>query len=100
MGVSNFHVKDMESLLRFPQGDRCATNQVLYNLADRSMERDLLPWCDQYDILVMAYSPLDGPGSSLLNDPTLARIGAAHGCSASAVALACTIRSRKPAKPR
>jgi diketogulonate reductase-like aldo/keto reductase len=29
----------------------------------------------------------------LLRDPTLARIGAAHGCSAAAVALAWTIRS-------
>ena len=42
---------------------------------------------------VMAYSPLGGPGASLLRDPTLARIGAAHGCSAAAVALAWTIRS-------
>jgi diketogulonate reductase-like aldo/keto reductase len=94
-GVSNFDVKHMESLLRVPRGDRCATNQVPYNLADRSIERDLLPWCDQHDIVVMAYSPLGGPGGSLLNDPTLARIGAAHGCSASAVALAWTIRSGK-----
>ena len=37
--------------------------------------------------------PLGGPGASLLRDPTLARVGAAHGCSASAVALAWTIRS-------
>jgi diketogulonate reductase-like aldo/keto reductase len=94
-GVSNFNVKDMESLLRVPQGDRCATNQVPYNLADRSMERDLLPWCDQHDILVMAYSPLGGPSGSLLHDTTLARIGAAHGCSASAEALAWKIRSGK-----
>jgi hypothetical protein len=41
----------------------------------------------------MAYSPLGGPGASLLRDPTLAQIGAAHGCSAAAVALAWTIRS-------
>ena len=40
---------------------------------------------------VMAYTPLGGSG--LLRDPTLAKIGAAHGCSASAVALAWTIRS-------
>ena len=33
------------------------------------------------------------PRRSLLRDPTLARIGAAHGCSAAAVALAWTIRS-------
>jgi diketogulonate reductase-like aldo/keto reductase len=41
---------------------------------------------------VMAYSPLGGADSSLLRDPTLVRIGAAHGCSAAAVALAWTIR--------
>jgi diketogulonate reductase-like aldo/keto reductase len=42
---------------------------------------------------VMAYSPLGGPGASLLRDPILARIAAAHACSAAAVALAWTIRS-------
>jgi diketogulonate reductase-like aldo/keto reductase len=42
---------------------------------------------------VMAYSPLGGRGASLLRDPTLARIGEAHGCSAAAVALAWSIRS-------
>lgn len=41
----------------------------------------------------MAYSPLGGAGASLLRDPTLVRIGAAHGCSPAAVALAWTIRS-------
>ena len=42
---------------------------------------------------VMAYSPLGGPGASLLRDPTLARVAAAHGRSPAAVALAWTIRS-------
>jgi len=42
---------------------------------------------------VMAYSPLAGPGASVLRDPTLARIGEAHGSSAATVALAWTIRS-------
>jgi diketogulonate reductase-like aldo/keto reductase len=31
-GVSNFKVSDMEALFRIPRGDRCATNQVPYNL--------------------------------------------------------------------
>ena len=92
-GVSNFKVSDMEDLFRVPQGDRCATNQVPYSLGDRGIERDLLPWCEQHGMPVMAYSPLGGPGASLLRDPTLVRIGAAHGCSAAAVALAWTIRS-------
>jgi len=90
-GVSNFEVSDMEDLFRVPHGDRCATNQVPYSLGRRGIERDLLPWCKQRGMPVMAYSPL-GIGS-LVRDPTLARIGAAHGCSATAVALAWVIRS-------
>jgi len=92
-GVSNFSVSDMEELFLVPHGDRCATNQVPYNVGHRGIERDLLPWCQQRNIPVMAYSPLGGPGASLLRDPTLARIGAAHSCSAAAVALAWAIRS-------
>ena len=92
-GVSNFTVPQMEALFRIPQGDRCATNQVHYNLGDRSIERDLLPWCERHSMPVMAYSPLGGPGASLLGDPILGRIAATHACSAAAVALAWTIRS-------
>ncbi|MFZ1152191.1 MAG: aldo/keto reductase [Xanthobacteraceae bacterium] len=92
-GVSNFKVSDMEDLFRVQHGDRCATNQVPYSVGDRSIERDLLPGCERHGMPVMAYSPLGGPGASLLRDPTLARIGAAHGCSAAAVALAWNIRS-------
>ena len=92
-GVSNFKVSDMEDLFRIPKGDRCATNQLPYSLGDRGIERDLLPWCEQHGMPVMAYSPLGGTGASLLRDPTLLRIGAAHGCSAAAVALAWTIRN-------
>jgi diketogulonate reductase-like aldo/keto reductase len=83
----------MEALFRVPHGDRCATNQVLYNLDNRGIEHDLLPWCEQHGMPVMAYSPLGGGGASLLRDPTLARMGAAHNCSAAAVALTWTIRN-------
>ena len=60
-GVSNFTVSDMEDLFRVPHGDRCATNQVPYNLGNRGIEHDLLPWCEQHGMPVMAYSPLGGP---------------------------------------
>lgn len=94
-GVSNFKVGQMDALLRVPQGDRCAINQVPYSLADRAIERDLLPWCERHAMPVMAYSPLGGPDSNLLRDTALASIGAAHHCSAAAIALAWTIRSGK-----
>jgi len=98
-GVSNFKVSDLEDLFRIPHGDRCATNQVPYNLGDRGIEHDVLPWCEQHGMPVMAYSPLGGPGASLLRDPTLGRIGTAHGCSAAAVALAWAIRSGHVIRP-
>lgn len=58
-GVSNFDVADLEELVRVPKGDRVAANQVLYNLAHRGIEFDLLPWCAERGVRVMAYSPLD-----------------------------------------
>jgi diketogulonate reductase-like aldo/keto reductase len=91
-GVSNFKVGDMEKLFRVPQGDRCAMNQVPYSLDDRAIERDLLAWCERHDVPIMAYSPLGGPGTALLRNPALARLGAAQKCSPAAVALAWTIR--------
>jgi len=90
-GVSNFSVHDMEDLFRVQHGDRCAINQVPYSVGARDIELDLLPWCERHAMPVMAYSPLGG--SSLLRDPALARIGAAHNCSPAAVALAWAIRS-------
>jgi diketogulonate reductase-like aldo/keto reductase len=94
-GVSNFNTRQMEELFRVPDGHRCATNQVPYSLNNRSIERDLLPWCTQHNVPVMAYSPLGGRNNLVVGERTLARIGAAHECSAAAVALAWVIRSGK-----
>lgn len=91
-GVSNFSADQMEELFKVPDGGRCATNQVPYSLANRRNERDLLPWCAQHNMPVMAYSPLGGDRNLVVGDRTLAQIGAAHGCSAAAVALAWVIR--------
>jgi diketogulonate reductase-like aldo/keto reductase len=94
-GVSNFNVDQMEELFRVPDGHRCATNQVRYSLRNRYFERDVLPWCAQHNMPVMAASPLGGVEDAhlLLGDRTLAQIGATHGCSAAAVALAWVMRS-------
>jgi diketogulonate reductase-like aldo/keto reductase len=94
-GVSNFNMEQMEDLFRVPDGHRCATNQVNYSLSNRRIERDVLPWCTQHNIPVMAYSPLGGDNGSLIGDRTLMQIGAAHQCSAAAVALAWAMRSGK-----
>lgn len=92
-GVSNFNGSQMEDLLRVPDGHRCATNQVPYSLNYRHIEGDVLSWCEQHNMPVMAFSPLGGANNLLVGDRTLEQIGAAHACSASAVALAWVIRS-------
>jgi len=94
-GVSNFNVDQMEELFRVPDGHRCATNQVRYSLRIRYFERDVLPWCAQHNMPVMAASPLGGVeyARALLGERTLVELGAMHGCSPAAVALAFVIRS-------
>lgn len=94
-GVSNFGTGQMEDLFRVPDGQRCATNQVAYSLNNRRIERDLLPWCTQHNVPVMAYSPLGGDNNLVIGDRTLAQIGTAHNCPAAAVALAWVIRGGK-----
>lgn len=89
-GVSNFDVADMEDLFRVPGGDRCAANQVLYNLGSRGIEFALLPWCARHGVATMAYTPV-GSGR-LARDATLAKIGRTHGVSPTAVALAALLR--------
>ena len=43
-GVSNFDVDDMQELLAIENGLNCAANHVLYNLENREIEFDLLPF--------------------------------------------------------
>src|SRR5438270_10981853 len=60
-GVSNFDISDMQELVDLPGGSEVATDQVLYNLIRRGIEYDLLPWCIDRNIPMMAYSPIE-PG--------------------------------------
>ena len=85
-GVSNFDVADMEELMIVPGGKNCAANQVLYNLSRRGVEYDLLPWCQQRGIAIMAYSPIE-QGRLVRND-TLIHISKAYQATPAQVALA------------
>lgn len=85
-GVSNFDTDDMEELAELPEGGTAATNQVLYNLSRRGPEWDLMPWCRNRGIPVMAYSPVEQ--GRILKDRTLQVIAERHGATAARVALA------------
>ena len=81
-GVSNFAAKDMEAL----KGAAVASDQVLYNLTRRGIEWDLLPWCRERGIPVMAYSPIEQ--GRVLSNHTLAKLARARGATPAQLALA------------
>src|SRR6516165_4546322 len=106
-GVSNFDLDDMEELLSLKEGHKCAANQVLYNLENREIEFDLLPflasniksphgWIRRGEpqtshIPVMAYSPVGHTGN-LLRNATLKKIAQSHDATAGQIALAWALR--------
>lgn len=89
-GVSNFDRDDMNEAAALPGGAGIAVNQVLYNLARRGVEWDLLPWMRKRGMPLMAYSPLEQAG--MLKSPGLVRVAARHGVTAAQVALAWLLR--------
>lgn len=92
-GVSNFDVPDMEELFALDGGSACQTDQVLYNLARRGIEYDLMPWCEQRNIPIMAYSPLEQ--GRMLGDPELRRIAKEYSATPAQIALAWVLRKDK-----
>ncbi len=85
-GVSNFDTSDMEELLRLPGGDRCATNQVLYNVSRRGPEFDLIPRMAERRMPLMAYSPVEQ--GQLPRSGALKAIADKHEASVFQIALA------------
>jgi diketogulonate reductase-like aldo/keto reductase len=85
-GVSNLDTDDMEEALALKDGGAIATNQVLYNLSRRGVEWDLLPWCRQHRIPVMAYSPVEQ--GRLLKNQALQAIAQQRGVTVAQIAIA------------
>lgn len=85
-GVSNFDTDDMEELLSVPGGENCAANQVLYNLSRRGIEYDLLPFCQERGIAVMAYSPIEQ--GRILDHPALFALAREKDATPAQIALA------------
>jgi diketogulonate reductase-like aldo/keto reductase len=58
LGVSNFSVAQLRQAQQALAKNVIVSNQVRYNLADRTIEKELLPYCQRQGITVIAYSPL------------------------------------------
>ncbi|MGY6769970.1 aldo/keto reductase [Komagataeibacter sp. NFXK3] len=55
LGVSNFSIAQMDAFRQF--APLCAV-QPPYNLFERAMEHDILPYARQHDLAILAYGPL------------------------------------------
>lgn len=89
-GVSNLDLMEMKKLVALPGGKACAANQVLYNVTRRGIEFELLAWCRESGIPVMAYSPVEQ--GRLLGHAALKKVAARHGATPAQVALAWVLR--------
>lgn len=87
-GVSNFGRAALEQANSLAGGPSIATNQVLYNLEQRGIEWDLLPWCRERGMPLMAYSPLGSDSRRLRTHPVLKKMAARLGASPARIALA------------
>ena len=59
VGVSNFSVEQtMQAQESLPKSE-LVSNQVRYSITSRSIEAELLPFCNREKVTVIAYSPLD-----------------------------------------
>lgn len=59
IGISNFSVEQTIQAQEALPRSELVSNQVRYSITSRSIETDLLPFCDREKITVIAYSPLD-----------------------------------------
>ena len=81
-GVSNFDVAQVKAAQAALRHHRLASNQVLYHLKERGIERRLIPYCQSQSIAVVAYTPFgksqfpraDSPAGNVLE-----RIAIRHG---------------------
>jgi len=90
-GVSNFDVAELEQALAIVGEGKLACNQALYHLGERTVESQILPWCQAHRVALVGYSPF---GSGHFPDPAvgggkvLAQLAKAKGCTPRQMALA------------
>jgi len=90
-GVSNFDVADLDDALSVAGPGQIACNQVLYNLEERAIEHEVIPWCQRHGSAIVAYSPFGHgrfPDERSPGGTVLAEIAAAHEATPRQVALA------------
>jgi diketogulonate reductase-like aldo/keto reductase len=85
-GVSNFDQADMAEWAALEGGDAVVANQLLYNLARRGPESNLVPGGHEHGVAIMAYTPLGTGG--MLRSAALGEISRRHDATPAQIALA------------
>lgn len=88
-GISNFDAKGTAKVMSQTGGDNCAANQVLYHLAERGIEWDLLKASRDAKVAVMAYTPLGG--SQVTGNTAVTEVAKRHGVPPATIAIAWTM---------
>ncbi len=92
VGVSNFDAPQMRRAQAALGSLPLASNQVLYHLRDRQIEKDVLPHCERKRVAVVGYTPLARGG---FMRGAVAEIAKRHGRTPRQVAL--NFLTRRPA---
>ncbi|MEM0271171.1 MAG: aldo/keto reductase [Thermoprotei archaeon] len=92
IGVSNFTLKQTIEAHHALKKYELNSTQMQYNLANRSIEKDILPYCEKNGIAVLAYYPL--AHGRLASNAELAKIASKYAKTPSQVAL--NILASKP----
>ncbi|QNQ81185.1 aldo/keto reductase [Lactobacillus sp. PV034] len=92
-GVSNFDTEDMKELFALPGGSECFVNEDLYNLEQRGIEYDLLPWQVKNKVNFIGYSPFNsGDGNTMRITKNLKLVARNHQATPHQIMLAWTIQ--------
>ena len=94
-GVSNFAVGELEGVLAIAGEGRISCNQVLYHLEERSIEHEVVPWCERHGVAVVGYSPFGSgrfPSARSRGGRVLAEIADGRGATPYQVALRYLVR--------
>ena len=88
IGVSNFSVSQMKEAMEALSRHELRSNQMHYDLEHRNIEREILPFCKENKISIIAYSPL-GTGDILhgRKSKVLSQVSAKYGKSKAQIAL-------------
>jgi aryl-alcohol dehydrogenase-like predicted oxidoreductase len=89
VGVSNFSMSELREAEACFSPRALGSVQVEYNLFDRTIESDLLPFCRQRGMTAIAYSPLHRGtlAGNAEGREVLRAIAERHGCTSAQVAL-------------